>query len=143
MIGGMTKAPSSPSEGSYRFPVEISSHSVWLYYRFSLSYRDVEELIAARGIVVTLRLFANSARNLVSTLPTNSVADMLKQVIHGTSTRCFLQSTVNCTISGGLLISKAMYWISWFRVDATRPPRKILPQAPQRVSVRPTCTDHR
>jgi putative transposase len=53
MIGGMTTAPSLPSEGSYRFPVEIISHSVWLYYRFSLSYRDVEELMAARGIVVT------------------------------------------------------------------------------------------
>jgi putative transposase len=53
MIGGMAAAPSSPSEGDYRFPAEIISHAVWLYYRFSLSYRDVEELMAARGIVVT------------------------------------------------------------------------------------------
>lgn len=37
----------------HRFPQEIISHAVWLYYRFSLSYRDVEELLAARGIVVT------------------------------------------------------------------------------------------
>jgi len=53
MIGGMTTAPSSPSYKSYRFPAEIISHAVWLYYRFSLSFRDVEELMAARGIVVT------------------------------------------------------------------------------------------
>jgi len=53
MIGGMTTAPSSPSYKGYRFPAEIISHAVWLYYRFSLSYRDVEELMAARGIVVT------------------------------------------------------------------------------------------
>ena len=37
----------------HRFPVAIISHCVWLYYRFSLSFRDVEELIAERGVVVT------------------------------------------------------------------------------------------
>src|SRR6266545_155733 len=37
----------------HRFPVEIISHAVWLYFRFSLSYRDVEELMAARGIVLS------------------------------------------------------------------------------------------
>jgi putative transposase len=53
MIGSMTPAPSSPAYKRYRFPAEIISHAVWLYYRFSLSYRDVEELMAARGIVLT------------------------------------------------------------------------------------------
>jgi putative transposase len=37
----------------YRFPAEIISHGVWLYFRFCLSYRDVEELLFARGIIVT------------------------------------------------------------------------------------------
>ena len=37
----------------YRYPTEIISHAVWLYFRFSLSFRDIEELLAARGIVVT------------------------------------------------------------------------------------------
>jgi putative transposase len=37
----------------HRFPVEIISHAVWLYFRFCLSYRDVEELLFARGIIVT------------------------------------------------------------------------------------------
>ena len=36
-----------------RFPAEIISHGVWLYYRFCLSYRDVEELLLARGVMVT------------------------------------------------------------------------------------------
>jgi len=36
-----------------RFPPEIIAHAVWLYCRFALSYRDVEELLAARGVVVT------------------------------------------------------------------------------------------
>jgi len=44
---------SSPTYTGYRFPGEIIGHAVWLYFRFSLSYRDVEELMAARGIIVT------------------------------------------------------------------------------------------
>ncbi|MGB6162351.1 MAG: IS6 family transposase, partial [Pseudonocardiaceae bacterium] len=35
------------------FPVEIISHCVWLYYRFPLSFRDVEEMMLQRGIVVS------------------------------------------------------------------------------------------
>jgi putative transposase len=37
----------------HRFPAEIMSHCVWLYFRFCLSYRDVEELMAARGVILT------------------------------------------------------------------------------------------
>ncbi len=37
----------------YRFPPEIIRHAVWLYHRFCLSFRDVEELLAERGIVVS------------------------------------------------------------------------------------------
>jgi putative transposase len=37
----------------HRYPTEIISHAVWLYFRFTLSYRDVEELLAARGIIVS------------------------------------------------------------------------------------------
>ena len=37
----------------HRFPPEIISHAVWLYYRFSLSFREVEDLLAERGVHVT------------------------------------------------------------------------------------------
>jgi transposase-like protein len=37
----------------YRFPPSIISHAVWLYYRFTLSFRDVEDLLAHRGITVS------------------------------------------------------------------------------------------
>src|SRR5690348_17724332 len=37
----------------YRFPAEIIGHAVWLYFRFPLGLRMVEELLAARGIVVS------------------------------------------------------------------------------------------
>ncbi len=49
----MNISTSAPHSKGYRFPAEIISHAVWLYFRFSLSFRDVEELLAQRGIVVT------------------------------------------------------------------------------------------
>jgi len=38
-----------PSYKGYRYPAEIIAHAVWLYHRFPLSYREVEELLFARG----------------------------------------------------------------------------------------------
>ena len=38
------------SYARHKFPAEIIRHAVWLYLRFTLSYRDVEELLAERGI---------------------------------------------------------------------------------------------
>ncbi len=43
----------TPSYQRHRFPAEIISHAVWLYHRFCLSFREVEELLAERGITVT------------------------------------------------------------------------------------------
>ncbi len=45
--------PAVPSYAGYRFPAEIISHAVWLYFRFPLSLRMMDELLAARGIVVS------------------------------------------------------------------------------------------
>ena len=42
-----------PSYHRHRFPSEIISHAVWLYHRFCLSFREVEELLAERSITVT------------------------------------------------------------------------------------------
>jgi putative transposase len=43
----------TPSYQRHRFPSEIISHAVWLYHRFCLSFREVEELLAERGIIVS------------------------------------------------------------------------------------------
>jgi putative transposase len=45
--------PATNRYKNHRFPAEIISHGVWLYYRFCLSYRDVEELLFARGVIVS------------------------------------------------------------------------------------------
>jgi transposase-like protein len=48
--GGMKEA--DPHHG-HRFPAKIISHAVWLYHVFSLSLRDVEMILAKRGVLVT------------------------------------------------------------------------------------------
>jgi putative transposase len=43
----------NPSYRGYRFPLEIITPSVWRYHRFTPSLRDVEELLAERGVTVS------------------------------------------------------------------------------------------
>jgi putative transposase len=50
----MTEAPHAHFR-RHRFPAEIIAHAVWLYYRFPLSFRDVEDLLAERGIEVSFQ----------------------------------------------------------------------------------------
>ena len=45
--------PTKPSHAGYRFPPEVIRHTIWLYFRFPLSLRMVEEMLAARGILVS------------------------------------------------------------------------------------------
>ncbi|MFC0387107.1 IS6 family transposase, partial [Roseomonas vinacea] len=49
----MTASAACPSFAGYRFPAEIISQAVWLYFRFPLSLRMVEEMLAFRGVVVS------------------------------------------------------------------------------------------
>ena len=61
---GMTP-PTKPSYAGHRFPPEVISHAIWLYFRFPLSLRMVEEMLAARGILVsheTVRQWALQVR---------------------------------------------------------------------------------
>jgi putative transposase len=60
MIGGLISvgeaglmAAAAPSYKGSRYLVEVISHCVWLYHRFPLSFREVEEMMLERGIVVT------------------------------------------------------------------------------------------
>jgi putative transposase len=43
----------------YRYPSQVISHAVWLYHRFTLSFRDIEEISAARGITVSYETIRN------------------------------------------------------------------------------------
>jgi putative transposase len=41
------------SYARHRFPPDVIRHAVWLYLRFTLSYRDVEDLLAERGLEIS------------------------------------------------------------------------------------------
>ena len=51
--GSVAKGMKKISYKGYRFPAEIIQQAIWLYLRFTLSFRDVEDLLAERGIAVT------------------------------------------------------------------------------------------
>ena len=53
----------------YRFPPDVIRHTIWLYFRFTLSLRDVEEMLAQRGIEVsyeTIRCWVNHFGPLIA-----------------------------------------------------------------------------
>jgi transposase-like protein len=59
------------SYAGYRFPPEVIHQAIWLYLRYTLSFRDVEDLLAERGIVVsyeTVRPLGEALRTALSHL---------------------------------------------------------------------------
>ena len=92
------------SYARYRFPPAIIQHAVWLYYRFPVSYRDVEDLLAQRGIDVsyeTVRRWALKfgqayARRLRTTRPRPDVRWHLDEVfVSITAKRMYLWRAVD------------------------------------------------
>ena len=63
------------SYGGYRFPPEIIQQAIWLYIRFTLSFRDVEDLVAERGILVSYE----SVRRWVNHFGPMIAADLRKR----------------------------------------------------------------
>jgi hypothetical protein len=49
----MTKAKQSGAFKGHRFPPEIISYAVWAYFRFPMSFRDVEDILYKRGVIVS------------------------------------------------------------------------------------------
>jgi transposase-like protein len=67
----------------HRFPAQIISHAVWLYHLFNLSLRDVELILAKRGVVAMHDRIRPAAR------PANSVTTLRE---HLAATRCSLHA---------------------------------------------------
>ena len=78
----------------YRFPAEIIGHAVWLYFRFPLGLRMVEELLAARGIIVSHEPYGSGHANLVNDSPIRSVAACRGRATNGISMRSCSRSPV-------------------------------------------------
>ena len=67
------KPPPDPGY-RHRFPVEIIRHAVWLYHVFSLSLREVELLLAERGVVVSYEIIRRGCKKFAQ-----SFADRLRR----------------------------------------------------------------
>jgi putative transposase len=90
----------------YRFPSEIISHAVWLYFRFPLGLRMVEELLAARGIIVSHETVRQWARKFGQPF-----ANQIRRRLPRVGDKWHLDE-------GVLKIAGAKHWL-WRAVDQT------------------------
>jgi putative transposase len=122
MLGMSSPAATKPPYAGYRFPAEVISHAVWLYFRFPLALRMVEELLAARGIIVSHetirqwvlkfgRAFANQIRRRLPRTGDKWHLDEVVIKIAGVK-HCF----------GARWISPGWFSTCWCKADATRRP---------------------
>ncbi|WP_421738356.1 IS6 family transposase [Caulobacter sp.] len=127
----------------HRFPTEVIKHALWLYFRFSLSLRDVEDLLAERGIEVsyeTIRCWAKKfgpviARRLKRLRPAPSPRRRLDKMVCGVGgRRMYLWRAVD---DEGEVLDLLMQW----RRD-TQAAKKLLmrllgrqPVEPERIAI--------
>ena len=67
----------------HRFPPEIIRHSIWLYARFTLSFRDVEELLAERGLDVSYETVRRWFLKFGSTMALSRYQSVVVQIWRG------------------------------------------------------------
>src|ERR687897_2279519 len=96
--------PASPSYARHRFPAEIISHAVWLYFRFPLSLRMVEEMLAARGIIVSHETVRQWARKFGQ-----AFANQIRRRLPSPGDKWHLDEVC-------LMIRGTMHWL-WRAVD--------------------------
>src|ERR1700748_2543695 len=94
----------------YRFPAAVIHHAVWLYLRFTLSLRDVEELLAERGIIVSYE----TIRRWV----THFGPMYARRLDGGISTKCLSRLLARRCICGVLSMMKVRFSTSWSKPDA-------------------------
>ena len=105
-----------PTYAGYRFPAEVISHAVWLYFRFPLSLRMVDELLAARGIIVSYETVRQWAQKFGQ-----SFANQIRRRLPAAGDKWHMDEVV-ITISG------VKHWL-WRAVDQTGTVLDILVQS--------------
>ena len=100
------------SYAGYRFPPVISQQAVWLYARFTLSFRDVEDLLAERGIMVSYETVRRWVRDFHrrSQLTFDDAGPSLIRL--GISMRCLSGSMAGWSIYGAPSMPKALTLLS-------------------------------
>ena len=108
--------PACQSYAGYRFPAEIISYAVWLYFRFPLSLRMVDELLAARGIVVSYETVRQWARKFGQ-----AFANQIRRRLPAAGDKWHLDEVV-------IMICGIKHWL-WRAVDQTGAVLDILVQS--------------
>jgi hypothetical protein len=119
----MNPPPAPTPYKRHRFPAVIVSHGVWLYFRFCLSYRDVQELMAERGVILTYKTVRYWCRKFGRPTPISCAAGVLGLGTRGIWMKSFSPSTAPVTTCGAPSIRMAMASISWCNAGAPRRPR--------------------
>src|SRR5580700_6579165 len=110
---------STPSYCGHRFPAPIIQHAIWLYFRFTLSYRDVEELLAERGLDLSYETVRRWVLKFGPGLARRLRQGALGLAIAGTSTRWSCGSLVSACTCGALSTRRARSSICWSSHAAT------------------------
>ncbi|MEW2915341.1 hypothetical protein [Leisingera sp. JC11] len=76
-----------PHLKGYRFPRSVISYAAWAYYRFAMSLRDVEVLLAERDVLVVLETIRSWVRNFGHKLRHRSESPVRRRLTNGTWTK--------------------------------------------------------
>jgi len=97
----------TPSYKGHRYPVEIINYCVWLYFRFPLSFREVEELMLVRGVAVSYETIRRWCAKFGQAYANPLRRRRPRPATSGTSTRCSSGSTAGCGTCGARSTSTA------------------------------------
>jgi hypothetical protein len=103
----------------HRFPPAIIQHAVWVYLRFTLSYRDVEELLAERGLDISYETVRCWVLKFGPVIARRLRRYRAGRAIAGTSTRWWFGSPANGCFCGEPSTMKARSSTCWFSAAAT------------------------
>jgi hypothetical protein len=127
----------------HRFPAEIISHCVWLYFRFALSFRDVEEMLAMRGVSLSYETVREWCLKFGQTYANGLVTSFLNLATDGILMKCSSKST-DVSIP---LASSGSGWggIGYFSPEQAGQggSKEVLSQALKTIALRPACDRHR
>ena len=103
----------------HRFPTDIIRHAVWLYARFTLSYRDVEDLLAERGLDISYETVRRWFIKFGVPIAQNLRRHRPRPVTIGILMKWSLLSEDDAIGDGAPSTRKARFWISWCSRSAT------------------------
>jgi len=105
----------------HRFPPVVIQHAVWLYLRFTLSYRDVEDLLAERGLDMSYETIRSWVLKFGPAIARRLRQRRPRRAIDGTWTRWWSESPESeCSTCGVPSTTRARCSTCWFSAGATR-----------------------